>query len=55
MKDLDFIDDLMENDDLKKLHERCARMKADLLFEEPCPIYEADKHDWEDFWHNYDE
>jgi|TARA_Y100000004_G_C8906354_1_gene408880 hypothetical protein len=57
MKDLDFIDDLMDmdKDDIKKLQERCARMKADLLFEEPCPIYEADEHDWEDFWHNYDE
>jgi len=55
MKDLDFIDDLMEEDQFKDLLKKCARMKADLLFEEPCPIYEADKDDWDDFWCNYDE
>ena len=30
-------------------------MKADVLFEEPCPIYEANEEDWDDFWYNYDE
>lgn len=42
-KDLDFIDGLLK---------RVNRMKADILFEEPCPIYEADEEDWDDFWHN---
>ena len=42
-RDLDFIDGL-----LKKV----TRMKADILFEEPCPIYEADEEDWDDFWYN---
>ena len=51
MKDLDFIDNLMEEEDFKELQERVARMKADVLFEEPCPIYEADADDWDDFWY----
>ena len=55
MKDLDFIDKLMEDDDLKRLYEKCARAKADILFEEPCPIYEADENDLEDFWYGYDD
>jgi hypothetical protein len=42
MKDMDFIDDL-----LKKV----SRMRHDILMEEPCPIYDADEKDWEDFWH----
>jgi len=42
-KDLDFIDGLLK---------RVTRMKADILFEEPCPIYEADEEDWDDFWYN---
>lgn len=42
MKDMDFIDDL-----LKKV----SQMKNEILMEEPCPIYEADEKDWEDFWH----
>lgn len=54
MKDLDFIDDLMDDIDYKELQKRCARMKADILFEEPCPIYEADEDDWDDFWYNED-
>ena len=54
MKDLDFIDTLMEEDDYKKLRERVARAKNDLLMEEPCPIYEADENDWDDFWYNED-
>jgi hypothetical protein len=55
MKDLDFIDNLMDENDYKILQEKCARMKADILFEEPCPIYEASEEDWDDFWYNYDE
>jgi hypothetical protein len=42
-RDLDFIDGLLK---------RVTRMKADILFEEPCPIYEADEEDWDDFWYN---
>ena len=55
MKDLEFIDQLMEEDNFKELQRKCARMKADILFEEPCPIYEATEEDWDDFWYNYDE
>lgn len=42
MKDLDFIDQLMEDDDFKLLQERCNRMKVDVLMEEPCPLYEPE-------------
>ena len=38
--------------EIKKLLERVRRMKNDTLFEEPCPIYEADVDDWEDFWYS---
>ena len=51
MKDLDFIDRFMEEKDFKQLRERVAKAKNDLLMEEPCPIYEADEHDWDDFWY----
>jgi len=53
MKDLDFIDHLlpMDDNDLKELQQRALRMKTDILMEEPCPIYEADEEDWEDFWY----
>lgn len=56
MKDLDFIDDHlpMDDEDLKGLQDRAARMKMDILMQEPCPIYEADEDDWEDFWYNED-
>lgn len=45
MKDLDFIDDLMQE---------ARKMKNNILMEEPCPIYDGDAEDWEDFWHNED-
>ena len=45
MKDLDFIDELIE---------KAIRMKTDILMEEPCPIYDGDAEDWEDFWYNED-
>lgn len=45
MKDLDFIDDLMQ---------MARKMKNDILMEEPCPIYDGDAEDWEDFWYNED-
>jgi hypothetical protein len=53
MKDLDFLDHLlpMDDNDLKELQQRALRMKTDILMEEPCPIYEADEEDWEDFWY----
>lgn len=56
MKDLDFIDNHlpMDETDLKELQQRALRMKTDILMEEPCPIYEADEEDWEDFWYNED-
>ena len=40
--------------ELKKLSEKARRMKVDMLFEEPCPIYEASEEEWEDFWYNED-
>jgi len=50
MKDLDFIDRHFESDDYRRLQERIARAKNDLLMEEPCPIYEASDEDWDNFW-----
>lgn len=44
----------IDTDDLKKLNERVKKMKNDILMEEPCPIYEADADDWDDFWYNVD-
>jgi len=45
MKDLDFIDQLMDENDYKLLRARCNRMKIDVLMEEPCPLYEPDEND----------
>ena len=44
----------LDTEDLKRLAQKAHRMKMDVLFEEPCPIYEADEEDWEDFWYNED-
>jgi hypothetical protein len=44
----------IDTEDLKRLMERARRMKNDVLMEEPCPIYEADEEDWDDFWYNED-
>tara|TARA_S200002703_G_scaffold93513_1_gene80758 strand:- start:417 stop:557 length:141 start_codon:yes stop_codon:yes gene_type:complete len=41
----------MNKQDIKELHERINRIKVKVLMEEPCPIYEADEKDWEDFWY----
>ena len=56
MKDLDFIDNLldMDEEDLKQLTQKAIKMKTDILMEEPCPVYEGDAEDWEDFWYNED-
>jgi hypothetical protein len=56
MKDLDFIDNHlpMNEEDIKELQQLALRMKTDILMEEPCPIYEADEDDWDDFWYNED-
>jgi hypothetical protein len=40
MKDLDFIDNFFEDKDQKELYERIAKVKNDVLMEEPCPLYE---------------
>ena len=45
---------ILNNEQEKKLRERMAKAKNDILMEEPCPIYEATKEDWEDFWYNED-
>jgi len=45
---------ILNNEEEKKLRERVAKAKNDLLMEEPCPIYEATEEDWEDFWYNED-
>lgn len=45
---------ILTNKDEQQLRERVAKLKNDILMEEPCPIYEATDEDWEDFWHNED-
>ena len=35
----------------KELRERIAKIKNDVLMQEPCPFYEADEWDWDDFWY----
>ena len=40
MKDLDFIDDFLDNDEKELLKERIDKAKNDVLMEEPCPLYE---------------
>jgi hypothetical protein len=42
MKDLDFIDDLLDDEDQEILKERINKVKTDVLMEEPCPLYEDD-------------
>lgn len=44
----------LNNEEEKKLRERMAKAKNDILMEEPCPIYEATNEDWEDFWYSED-
>ena len=44
----------MTEEDFKELQKRALKMKNDVLMEEPCPIYEADEDEWEDFWYNED-
>ena len=44
----------MEDKDFRELAMKAVKMKTDILMEEPCPIYEADEDDWEDFWYNED-
>lgn len=51
MKDLDFLDDHFDNH-MQILNARIAKIKNDALMEEPCPIYDGDSNDWEDFWCN---
>ena len=41
----------IDTEEFKKLAKKAQRMKLDMLFEEPCPIYEADEKDWVDFWY----
>lgn len=35
----------MTEEDYKKLQERVLKVKMDILFEEPCPLYENDDDD----------
>ena len=44
----------MTEEELKELAMKALKMKTNILMEEPCPIYEADEDDWEDFWYNED-
>jgi len=44
----------MTEDDYKVLQKRIIKIKNDILMEEPCPIYETNESDWEDFWYNED-
>lgn len=50
-RDLDFMDDHFDNH-MQILAARIAKIKNDVLMEEPCPIYEGDSDDWDDFWYN---
>lgn len=52
-KDLDFLDDHFSNH-MQILQARIAKIKNEVLMEEPCPIYEANEDDWDDFWYNED-
>lgn len=45
---------MLTKEEEKQLRRRVAKVKNDLLMEEPCPIYEATEEDWEDFWYNED-
>jgi len=40
---------MIEEDKFTELYKKIARVKADILFEEPCPMYECDEEYWEDF------
>ena len=44
----------MSEEDYRELAELARKMKNDVLMEEPCPIYEGDEEDWDDFWYNND-
>ena len=46
---------IITEEDFKDLQRKVVRMKSDILFEEPCPIYEGDSEDWDDFWYGEDE
>mgnify|MGYP000883819332 FL=1 len=44
----------MSEEDYRELAELARKMKNDVLMEEPCPIYEGDEEDWDDFWYSND-
>lgn len=44
----------MSEEDYRELAELARKMKNDVLMEEPCPIYEGNEEDWDDFWYNND-
>ena len=45
------MDDTIDEDDYRILQQKIAKIKSDLLFEEPCSLYESDESDWDDFWY----
>ena len=51
MKNLNSMDDTIDEDDYRILKQKVAKIKSDLLFEEPCSLYESDESDWDDFWY----
>lgn len=44
----------MSEEDYRELAELARKMKNDVLMQEPCPIYDGDEEDWDDFWYNND-
>jgi len=39
----------MQDEDLLELLERVNKYRMDILFEEPCPLYEVEDYLWEDY------
>lgn len=39
----------MQDEDLKELLEMVNKYRMDILFEEPCPLYETEDYLWEDY------
>lgn len=44
----------MTDKDLEELYKKVQQLKIDILFEEPCPIYDGVDEDWVDYWSSID-
>lgn len=40
----------MQDKDLLELLEKVNKYRMDILFEEPCPLYEVEDYLWEDYY-----